>query len=180
MQNKDKIGLIGFHQETAVHLTPRRGRNHTMRLIREILAQQSTSAAGNLSHAVDELNRVARKRSVCFIISDFLDSTQELAALLQRARRRHDVVGLRIADPHEAQLPETSAPLLIHNPEGSDSACISCSAVDRKRYAAAYKEQRQRCEHVFRVAACDLVDIDTSDSCIAAIQTFFRRRRRQR
>lgn len=180
MQNKDKIGLIGFEQDTAVHVAPRRGRNHTMRLIREILARQTVHAPGNLSHAIDELNRVTRKRSVCFIISDFLDDNSHLPELLQRARRRHDVVGLRIGDRNEASLPNSTAPLLVHNPEGNDSACISNSRRDRQRYAEAYQSQRQQCERAFRIAACDLVDIDTSDSCIAAIQTFFRKRRRSR
>ncbi len=177
MQNKDKIGLIGFHNETAVHLPARRGRNHTMRLLREILSQQSSHGQTNIAHAIDELNRVSRKRTVCFIISDFLAPLDQLGETLQRARRRHDVVGLRIADKNEAQLPNDNAPLLIQDPEGRQVISASNNKSTRRRYQEAYQQQRETCQKAFRSAACDLVDIDTSESCIAAIQSFFRKRR---
>ena len=180
MQNKDKIGLIGFHQETAIHLPSRRGRNHTMRLIREILTHDASQQATDIAHAIDELNRVCNKRSVCFIISDFLAPVEKLGETLRRAGRRHDVVGLRIADPNERALPNHGAPLLVQDPESKRSISIRNNKNDRARYAATYQQQRQACERAFRSAKCDLVDIDTSVSAIAAIQQFFRQRRRQR
>ncbi len=179
MQNKDKIGLIGFHQETAVHVPARRGRNHTMRLMREILTQNTLQTQTNIAHALEELNRVERKRTVCFIVSDFLGDLEQLPETLRRAKRRHDVVGLRISDRNEASLPEHNAPLLVQDPEGTDSLCLENNKKARKTYSDLYQKQRRQCERAFRSASCDLVDIDTSDSCIAAIQAFFRRRRRR-
>ena len=179
MQNKDKIGLIGFHKETAVHLAARRGRNHTMRLIREILTQDSSHHSTDITHALDELNRVCNKRSVCFIVSDFLSPVGDLANTLRRARRRHDVVGLRISDPNERQLPASNAPLLVHDPEGDQVLQLRNDKKTRKAYQEQYREHQLQHEHAFRSAGCDLVDIDTSASAIAAIQQFFRQRRRR-
>ena len=180
MQNKDKIGLIGFHSETAMHLPARRGRNHTMRLIREILSQDTDNKATNLAHAIDELNRVCNKRSVCFIISDFLSPLDTLGETLKRASRRHDIVGLRISDRSEQSLPDHGAPLLVQDPESARQLSLRNSKADRRRYQAFYQQQQQLCEQAFRSAKCDLVDISTDSSAIAAIQQFFRQRRRQR
>lgn len=180
MQNKDKIGLIGFHSETAIHLPSRRGRNHTMRLIREILSQDSDHKATDLAHAIDELNRVCNKRSVCFIISDFLSPLEKLGETLKRASRRHDIVGLRISDRSEQSLPDHGAPLLVQDPESDRQLSIRNNKADRRRYQTFYQQQQQLCEQAFRSAKCDLVDISTDSSAIAAIQQFFHQRRRQR
>lgn len=180
MQNKDKIGLIGFHESTVVHVQPRRGRNHSMRLIREILSHNHQAHSTDLAHAIDELMRVNRKRSVCFIVSDFLTPDSALGDILSRAARRHDIVGLRIHDPSECHLPTGTAPMMVQDPESDETLCLANNKKIQAQYQRAWKQQQEQTEKYFRSAGCDLLDLSTDMNCIAAIQRFFQKRRRTR
>lgn len=179
MSNNDQIGALAFAEETLVHLSPKRGRKHVMRLVREVLAPRELVSPGSPAHALQELTRVQRRHSVCFVISDFLGEDPELAGSLQQAARRHDVIALRISDPAEARLPETRSPLAIADLEGDEVRVLSGSRANRARYARAYDEHRDRVAATFRGAGCELIDITTDGSVVGALTAFFRKRRRR-
>jgi uncharacterized protein (DUF58 family) len=186
LQNRDRIGLVRFAERTDLHLPPRRGRGHALRLVREVLGVPAAAARTGLAHALDELALVARRRSVCFLISDFLMSPDErgqFADRLARAARRHDVIGLRVADPGEATLPTRpwwlAAPLPLVDPETGEARTVAVGRADRARYAAAWQRDRSAVTTLFRGAGCDLVDLTTDQSAATAIQRFFHQRRRR-
>jgi uncharacterized protein (DUF58 family) len=179
LRNHDRIGLVSFSDRTECHLPARKGRSHALRLLREVLASGGTPRQTNLAHALDELRRVSKKRAVCFLISDFLDIGPDFAKALARTGSRHDVVGLRIADPAEATLPSGSAPLVVHDPEGDEQLVLANGRHARAAYASAYANARKNVDHIFRGAGCDLVDLDTTRSAITALQRFFSERRRR-
>ncbi|MDA3963757.1 MAG: DUF58 domain-containing protein, partial [Planctomycetota bacterium] len=141
MRNNDFIGLLGFTDKTEIHLPPRKGRGHAMRVIRECLAPRPSSQPTDTCHALRELIRVSTKRSVCFVISDFLEPEPELGAVLAQVGRRHDLIGLRVADPAEANIP-AGAPLVITDPEGRGEQVLRASKKAAARYAAAYAANR--------------------------------------
>lgn len=181
--NNDRIGLVTFSDRTEVHLAARKGRSHVARLLREVLASRAGTRPTDLAHALDELVRVATRRAVCFLVSDFLFTrgTQDLrfADSLARASRRHDVVGLRIADPAERALPGGATPFVLADPEGDGSAVLAGGAAARRRYAAAWAEARGNAATAFRGAGCDLVELGTDQGAFAALNRFFRERRRR-
>ncbi len=186
LRNHDRIGLVLFSDRTELHLPARKGRGHAMRLVREVLAAPrllGTSLATGLPEALDELGRVAKRRAVCFVISDFLfpvdGSVQRFAGSLARAARRHDVVGLRVTDPGEEALPTGSAPLLIQDPEGSQVLALRGGSRSRARYADAWRAARGRTQEAFQGAGCDLVDLRTDRSALSALTRFFKERRRR-
>ncbi|MEK7414688.1 MAG: DUF58 domain-containing protein [Planctomycetota bacterium] len=182
LRNGDRLGLILFSDRTESHVPARRGRGHAMRVVREVLMPTSGSRPTDLVHALDELTRVSRKRTVCFLISDFLGDPAKrpaLAIALARASRRHDIVGLRVSDPGEATLPRGSSPLVLSDPEGSAVGVFANGSKARATYAAAWAEHRAASERLFRAGGCDLVDLATTESAVTALERFFRQRRRR-
>jgi uncharacterized protein (DUF58 family) len=179
MRNRDRIGLVTFAGSTISHLPLRRGRGHCLRLVREVLSAGSGAGRADPIHALDELRRVARRRTVCFIISDFLGMDDELGDALARAARRHDIIGLRITDPGEERLPEGSYPLALVDPENDSEIVVANGARSRASYAAAWAAQRKRVADVFRGAGCDLVDLRTDSAAAPAMMRFFGERRRR-
>lgn len=180
MRNNDLLGLVTFSNHCEEHLRPRKGRQHCMRVIRECLASAPGYRATALSHAIEEFVRATPKRTVCFIISDFLQYDADLGTMLARAARRHDVLGLRIGDPSEWQLPAGSAPLVLADPESDAEAVLAGGRRARARYAATVKQVREETERLFGNAGCQLIDINTAESAFAAIRRCFERRRRRR
>jgi uncharacterized protein (DUF58 family) len=183
LRNNDRIGLVAFSDRTELHLPTRKGRHHVTRLLREVLASQATTRPTDLAHALDELARVAKRRSVCFLISDFiLDQDVQRARFaesLARASRRHDVVGLRIADAAESTLPAGSSPFVLEDPEGGGGGVFAGGKRARAAYERAWRDARTQVAAAFRSADCDLVDLDTGRSAFSALDLFFRQRRRR-
>lgn len=179
LRNNDLIGLVAFSDRCETHLRPRKGRSHAMRLVRECLNLGGPRRRTDPTHALEEFLRTTPKRSIAFLVSDFLDLSPGFGAALARTARRHDLIGLRIADPAEATLPASSCPLPLADPETGDEILVSASRSARRRYAGAYLAQRKVVEGLFGNAGCSLIDI-AGDSVFAAIRSFFQRRRRRR
>src|SRR2546426_12701490 len=103
IRNNDKVGVILFTDRVEKYIAQKKGRRHVLRVIREILAFEPEGKGTNLRLALDYLNRVQRRRAVCFLISDFQD--EEFRKSLRVAGKRHDVVALSLRDPREEELP---------------------------------------------------------------------------
>lgn len=179
LRNQDRVGLIAFTDRTELHLPARRGRDHTMRLVREVLATDGARRPTDVPHALRDLQRGQRRRSVVFLISDFIDPHPDLAAALRAARRRHDVIGVRVTDPAELSLPTTGGPLLLRDPEGTMVRAFRGGRRAARDYQALVNRHREEVTRAFRQAACDLVDCRTDEAAFDAIQRFFRQRRRR-
>ncbi|GDY13073.1 hypothetical protein LBMAG53_19510 [Planctomycetota bacterium] len=182
LKNRDRIGLVRFSERTDLHLPPRRGRSHALRLVREVLSAQPSLGPTGLAHVLDELTLVAKRRAVCFLVSDFLFADpaeeQRFADRLTRTSRRHDIIGLRIADPAEATLPGAGAPLALVDPETGAELTVSTGTRERAAYARAWRDARERTARRFRTAGCDLVELSTAQPAASALQRFFAQRRR--
>lgn len=179
LRNNDRLGLVLASDRTERHLPARKGRGHCLRVVREVLSPTSESRGTDLAHALDELVRVARRRAVCFLVSDFLASGAGFDKALIRAARRHDLVGLRVMDPAESELPAAGVPFAIDDPETGRQAVLSGGRAARERYRGAWSAAREATAKSFRGAGCDLVDLDTRESAVAALMRFFRSRRRR-
>jgi uncharacterized protein (DUF58 family) len=185
LRNNDRLGLVLASDRTERHLAARKGRGHCLRVIREVLAPVASAPGTDLGHALDELVRVARRRAVCFVVSDFLGAgnssgnSPSFAPALARAARRHDLIGLRVMDPGEASLPPGNLPLAMIDPETGAQALLANGNAARRAYAAAWSSAREATTKAFRGCGCDLVDLTTTESAVAALLRFFRQRRRR-
>ncbi len=179
MRNNDTLGLVTFSNRTHVHIPCRKGRGHVMRILREVLSADAGHQPTCMTRALEELHHTTRKRAVCFLVSDFLQSEIEFGATLMRVARRHDIIGLRVADPGEAALPARGGPLVLRDPESGAETVLANTRAGRRRYAAAYQAQRSATERLFANARCELVDVRTDLSTFTALRRFFEQRRRR-
>src|SRR6266705_3568289 len=103
IRNNDKVGLILFTDQVELFIPPKKGRSHTLRLIREILFFQPQSRGTEPALALDYLNKVVTRRAVVFFVSDF--QTGDFSRALNITSRRHDFIAIQIEDQREESLP---------------------------------------------------------------------------
>jgi len=177
MQNNDKVGLIAFTDRIEKFVPPRKGLRHALRIVREALYLKPQSKKTNISGALEYLNRVSRRRTVSFIISDFYDDGFE--KLLSIANKRHDITAITITDPKEIDLPDVGL-IALYDPEtGNETLVDSSNPEIRKQFnenAMRIFEERSRC---FKRIKVDSVDIRTDVPYSKTLFSFFRMRERR-
>lgn len=104
IQNNDKVGLILFSDQVELFIPPKKGKTHTLRIIRELIEFEPKSSKTNISEALRYFSGIQKKRAIAFVLSDFMDDNYQDA--LKIMSRKHDVTGIRIYDPKEEDLPK--------------------------------------------------------------------------
>ena len=117
IRSNDKVGLILFTDQVEKYVPAKKGTQHVLRIIRELLYHQPRRRGTKISEALHFLNRVTRRKSVCFLVSDFMDRDFEPA--LRIARRRQDLIPVIITDPRELELPDVGF-IELQDPETGD------------------------------------------------------------
>jgi uncharacterized protein (DUF58 family) len=149
-----------------------------LRIIRELLYYEPEGKGTNITEALNFLNRVTIRKSVCFLVSDFLAEGYEPA--LRIARRRHDLIPVVITDPRELELPDVGF-VELSDPETGELALIdTSSAALRHRFAEARREAAAARETMFRKMDTDTIDIRTDQPYVEPLVRFFRKRERRR
>ncbi|MBN2497113.1 MAG: DUF58 domain-containing protein [Deltaproteobacteria bacterium] len=174
IKNNDRVGLIMFTDRVERFVPPKKGTKHVLRVISEVLAFQPTRRRTDIAAGVEFLSRVTRRKSVAFLLSDFMCTGYEQA--LRVANRRHDMVPLLLRDPMERELPdvglaafqdaETGEVMLFHTASGRARRAI------RRRVEQAREEQRS----LFRRMKMDFVELSTEQDYVRPLVLFFKRR----
>ena len=177
MKNNDKVGLLLFTDRIELYVPPRKGRSHTLRIVRELLSFEPTSRTTSIRTALEYLTHVQKKRSIVFLISDFIDSDYDAA--LRIAGRKHDLVGLVLNDPRERELP--AAGLLELKDAETERVRVIDSSDQRLRDAyRTYREGFQRSRRsVFLKSRLDAVEIRIDEPYLKPLSDFFRRREKR-
>jgi uncharacterized protein (DUF58 family) len=178
IRNNDKVGLILFTDRIERFIAPQKGRNRALRLIRELLVFEPAGRGTDLGQALEYLHKVRRRRSVTFLISDFL--ARDYERQLRLVHKRHDLVPICIADPREMELPNLGLIMLRDLETGEHVLVDSGSAAVRR----AYREQRAAAalarQRLFRSLGLDVIDVNTRDSYMHPLMRFFRLREKRR
>ncbi len=177
IRNNDKVGLIMFTDQVEKFVPPKKGRSHVLRVIREVLYFQPKGRGTNISAAVEYLMRIARRSTVAFLISDFIDSGYEKK--LGVANQRHDLIAVQIIDPRELELPRVG---LIHleDPESGRIILVNTnSAKFRRQFEHLNKKRYENIIRQFRSMNIDRVEIRTDSSYVDPLVKFFRMRERR-
>ncbi len=178
IHSNDKAGLILFTDRVEKYVPAKKGTRHVLRIIRELLYHQPTGRGTDISEALDFLNRVTRRKSVCFLVSDFMDSGFEPA--LRIARRRQDLIPITITDPRELDLPNVGF-VELQDPETGERIVVDTASRSlRSRYAAHMRRLAAARESMFRRMDTTTIDIRTDQSYVEPLARFFRRRERRR
>jgi uncharacterized protein (DUF58 family) len=177
IRNHDRVGLFIFTDREERYVPPRKGRNHVLRVIREVLTFQPVGKRTDLALALESLARGVRRRSVAFIVSDFLSADYERA--LRLANRKHDVIALSLSDPREQELPPVG---ILELEDAETGRRILVDTWDRrgvKQFAAIARERAEERRRLFRRNEVDFVELSTAAPYDLPLVKFFRERARR-
>jgi len=174
IKNNDKVGLVCFTDRVEKFVPPRKGSGHVLRVIRELLAFQPAGRGTDIEAALEHVNRILRRRAVLFLISDFQDGGYEGA--LRIAKRRHDVILVRVSDRRERALPKAGLVELIDNETGQRLFVDTASRRWREAYEAARAAAVDRHARVLRQLKLDCIDVRTGEPFVDPLVKFFRTR----
>ena len=177
IRNNDRVGLILSTDEIEKIVPPKKGQKHVMRVVREILGADPKRKGTDLGIALETLSRVARRRSVAFLISDFFAQGHERALALAAAR--HDVIPLMLVDPRDEELPDVGL-AAFEDFETSEAVLLDTSSRQvRIHYASAMKRLRHSSLQLFRKLGLDHCIIRTDRPYIRPLRDLFAQRARR-
>src|SRR5512138_969785 len=156
--NHDRVGAIAFSDRVEGYVPPARGRDHALRIVRDLLAREPLGRGTDLAGALRFAQRVLRRRSIVALVSDFQAEGYERA--LGVLRRRHDVIAFRLFDPHERQVPDAGLVALLDPETGERVVVDSADPGVRQRLALAHGEYART---VFKRARVDALDLSIAE-----------------
>lgn len=172
--NNDKIGVIFFSETPEKFIPPKKGKQHILRIIRELIEYKTENKGTDITEAVRYLNNVVKKRSIAFLISDFITEGYEDA--LRLANKKHDLVALHIYDKREQEMPAVGL-VQFRDPETGDVRWVNTHASGvRAAYAKKGKERSERVVQACKRAGVDLAQIATDESYITPLRNLFGKR----
>jgi len=173
-QNNDKIGLMLFTDEVELFIPPKKGKKHILRIIRELIEFKPNSNKTNIANALKHFNNVIKKRSVGFIISDFIDNDFEQA--LKIANRRHDIIALQIQDKRELEMPNIGIVKFEDKETGKTKWVNTSNKKTRTQYKANALRRDGELKDIFRRAGVDFAKIETHKPYTIPLMNLFKRR----
>ncbi len=189
-RSSDKVALLLFTDQTELFLPPRKGRRHILRIIREMLAFEPKRRGTNIPAALAFLNHVIHRRSMVFLLTDFLHSFGSALAAPSGGRdtlqeigltnARHDLVCIHLHDPRESQLPSAGLLTLEDAETGELLEVESYRGVIRDRYSRTNAERLAELDRAFRRAGVDTLSFNTAEPYAQTLQRFFETRRGRR
>jgi len=203
IRNDDKVGLTLFHGGIEQYIPPRKGQKHALRVVREVLAHGAEAPeteptaprrgfarrwmgwrrprgpreATDIGKAMEFLLSVGTRRSICFVVSDFLDAGFERA--LVTANQKHDVIAVLVTDPRELALPEVGLVTLRDAETGVARVYDTASAAFRDSMAAQSEARVRGLKHRLRASGVDFIHIDAAGSVVDPLVRFFKMRERR-
>ena len=174
IKNNDKVGLILFSNEVVKYVPPKKGKSHVLRVIRELLYTKPTGNGKSIKNALEFFMKVSKRRCVVFLLSDFLD--KEYWDSIRIVNRKHDLIGIKIYDPFEVNLPDIGM-IKVEDPETGSMFWIDTSYVpdlqkmnneNIRSFVALEKESAK--------IGLDFISISTAEDYVDPLMKFFKRR----
>ena len=178
-QNNDKVGCIFFSDKVEKFIPPKKGKSHILMIIRELIGFKPESSRTAISEAVRYLTNVNKKRCTTFILSDFMNSRRDKAALedaLKIAGSKHDLVGIRVWDRREAELPDVGIVELEDAETGRTEWVDTSSARVREYYAQSWQQRNAEIEELLKRNRIDSAMISTEGDYVAELIKLFKQR----
>ena len=174
IKNNDKVGVIFFTDKVEQFIPPKKGKSHILRIIREVLAFQPTGKGTDIAGALEYFNSVIKKRSICFILSDFM--SKEFDRPLKIASKKHDLVALRIHDTREDTLPNIGL-VPIQDAETEEMLFVDTSSKKfRDNFAKNRVQATEKLRKLLPASGVDLIDITTGTDYVKPLINFFKTR----
>ena len=184
VNNNDKVGAVFFSDKVESYIPPKKGRDHVLYMVRQLLTIEPKRKGTNLNEAIRFFNRSARQKAIVFLLSDFLDGDNDrrmktdkpepgFEDALKVAGKKHDMIGIKVYDKMDMQLPA------IGMVEAEDSETGARYWVDtndflvRNNYQQYFFNHTEQCKSIFQKAGCDLLHLRTDEDYVKILQRFF-------
>ena len=177
IRNNDKVGLILFTDRVELFIPPKKGRSHTLRLIREILFFEPIGRGTDPALALDYLNKIVTRRAVVFFISDF--QAPDFSHTLAVSGRRHDFIAVQIQDEREQVLPNVGIITLEDAETGEQIEINTADRNTRTRFSDLADEKAHELSRTLRRNNIDAITLRTSEDYLPALRSFFKLRERR-
>jgi uncharacterized protein (DUF58 family) len=192
-RNSDKVGLMLFSDKVEKVIMPKKGRSHVLRVIREILFHEPQQGGTDLNNGMRTLNRLIKRKAVCFLISDFLteeaqswirpptrEQPGDLQKMLTLTGKRHDLICIHLHDPRETEIPSVGW-IVLEDAETGEQLEVNASD---SRLQGLYRHQNAlrltRMQETFRRSGVDHFRVQTDAPYITALRAFFKKRGKRR
>ena len=174
IQNNDKVGVLFFSDAVEMFIPPKKGKSHILRIIREIINFEPKSNKTNISLALENFNNMVKRKSIAFVLSDFID--ENYSDELRHIAKKHDVIGVKVYDNLDMELPNIGL-LQIEDVETGEAKWID---TNDKQTQKNYKERAafydKNYDQSFLKAGADKLKIKTEQSYVHILMNFFKKR----
>lgn len=171
ISNNDKVGAVLFTDTIEKYIPPKKGRDHGLFIVRELLTLEGRQKGTSLSKALRYLNNTTRQKCIVFVLSDFLDPS--FSDALRVAGKKHDVIGIKVYDPMEMELPDVGLLSVEDAETGRILQVDTSNFMVRKAHQQEFFQHTEWCKQVFLKAGCDLLHIATREDYVKVLQKFF-------
>lgn len=178
IRNNDRVGLIIFTDEVERFVPAKKGKKHVLRVISEILSFEPRSPRTNVGMGLEFLGRIARRRAVAFLVSDFLAPPAQYDRSLRIAARRHDIIPVTVTDPLEEALPSVGL-LELEDPETGELVVFDTSGPEGRAFAKESRALRDAREALFKRLDLDAISVRTDRPYLPSLTSFFEARARR-
>jgi uncharacterized protein (DUF58 family) len=176
VNNNDKIGVIFYSDEVEAYIPPKKGKQHALYIVRQLLTKESNHKGTAVSKALKFFNNTTRQQSIAFILSDFLDANYEDA--LRVAGKKHDLIGIKLYDKMDRQLPNAGL-MQVQDAETRKTKWVdSGNDFVRYKYEQEFFRVTKYCDDTFKKAGCSLLHVKTDEDYVKLLQKFFISRNR--
>lgn len=177
LKNNDKVGLILFTDKIEKFVPPRKGNKHVLRIIREVLSFEPEGNATNIRAALEYMNSAIKKRSIVFLLSDFIDKDYE--KILRIVGRKNDLIGIVLDDRRENELPQVGLVKLTDAETGEERWIDTGNKKVREQMLKTRKEVIERRNAMFLASRLDSIEVRTGEDYIKPLVQFFKMRERR-
>jgi uncharacterized protein (DUF58 family) len=185
--NNDKVGVLFFSDTIEKFIPPKKGKTHILRIISEIYDFHPTHKGTDIPQALKFFNNVVKKKSIAFLVSDFLSANantdsfkNDFKKSLSIVGKKHDLIGLHIYDEREANMPDIGLAKVIDSETGKEFWIDTSDKTLREKYAKTFHENIRSTKDLFGKSGAQLQSIKTEENYVIALMNMFKRREMKR
>ena len=176
INNNDKVGVIFFSDKVEKYIPPKKGKEHALYIVRELLTATPKNNGTNIREALNFFSKSNHQKSIAFVMSDFIDENYEHA--LRVLGNRHDLIGLKVYDKMDSQLPDIGM-IKVQDLESGKAAWLNTSdSMVRYKYHQNFIDHSSLTKSIFKKSGAQLLHIRTDEDYVKILQHFFTRRKK--
>jgi len=168
--------LILFSDQVELFIPPKKGKSHVLRIIRELIQFEPKSTQTNIGVALKFLSQVMKKKTIAFVVSDFMDDEKEYNQTLKIVAKKHDITGIKVNDIREKEMPNVGFVWMEDAESGQGMYVNTSDASVRNQYEAHFMEQDQYFKNTFARSGAGVIHLFTHDSYVKKLLAYFKAR----